>query len=329
MASRLPAWRRGIAQGAFSMMSLSKAGLALPGWIVVLWLALSGATYAQAPAANSEAAREAELEAAYKAGAAAGTRGPATVTLLDQAALAVPAGYMFIPRQEGIRLLRALGNTVTGDTHQGLVVGLKDSDQWIVVVRYIKEGYIKDDEAKNWNAEELLQNLKDGTDESNKDRAARGFPEVEILGWVEKPAYDPDTHRLVWSLLSKHKGEPDSSLKGSNYNTYALGRDGYFSLNLLTNSSHINADKPVARTLLAALAYNDGKRYEDFNPSTDHIAAYGIAALVGGLAAKKLGLLALIGAFALKFAKLIAVGVAAATAGFWKLIGRKRTEPET
>ena len=281
---------------------------------------------AQTPAANSQAAREAEVDAAFAAAFKAGTPGPAKVALIDQASLNVPADYLFVPRTEGIRILRALGNTVTGDSFQGLVVGMKPSDAWIVVVRYIKEGYIKDDEAKDWNADELLQNLKDGNDEQNKDRVARGFPEVEIVGWIEKPIYDAATHRLVWSLSSKHKGEPASAAKGINYNTYALGRDGYFSLNLLSDTNRIGSDKAVARTLLAALGYNDGKRYEDFNAATDHIAAYGIAALVGGVAAKKLGLFALIGVFVVKFAKVIAIGAAALFAGIWKLFGRRRAD---
>jgi uncharacterized membrane-anchored protein len=279
---------------------------------------------AQAPAADRQAAIQAEIDAAYKAGLQAGTRGPAKVALIDQATLSIPADHLFMPKAEATRFLRALGNTISGDTLQGLVLGLKQEDEWIVVVRHIKEGYIKDDEAKDWKADELLANIKEGTEADNKDRAARGFAEMEILGWVEKPAYDASAHRLVWSLLSKDKGAPDSAVKGINYNTYALGRDGYFSLNLLTDSNHVGGDKAVARTLLAALAYNEGKAYEDFNASTDHIAAYGIAALVGGIAAKKLGLFALIGVFVLKFAKVIAIGVAAFVAGLWKLFGRKR-----
>jgi uncharacterized membrane-anchored protein len=305
------------------------------GFTVALGLALllwSPAAHAQSPSpqtqnpANSQAARDAEAQAAYRAGLAAGTKGPASVTLLDQASLALPDDIIFIPKAEATRILRAFGNTVSEGTFQGLIAGLKPTDGWFVVVRYIKEGYIKDDEAKNWNADELLQNLKDGNEEANKDRVARGFPEIEAVGWVEKPNYDPDTHRLVWSLLTKHKGAPDTGAKGINYNTYALGRDGYFSLNLLTNTDRINSDKAVARTLLAALDYNSGKRYEDFNASTDHIAAYGIAALVGGIAAKKLGLLALAGAFILKFAKIIAIGVAAFFGGIWKLFSRKRSQ---
>src|SRR5262249_49590899 len=151
------------------------------------------------------AAREAELNAAYEAGIKAGTRGPADIKLIDQATLAIPADTIFIPKAEGMRILRELGNTVSGEPHHGLVLGLKSTDGWITDVRYLKKGYIKDDEAKDWNADELLQNLKEGTAESNKDRVARGFPEVEIIGWIEKPTYESKSHELVWSLRSKHK----------------------------------------------------------------------------------------------------------------------------
>jgi uncharacterized membrane-anchored protein len=293
-------------------------------------LTATGATIsaglAQAPSAAappSEEARSAEIAAAWQAGDKAGTKGPADVSLIDQAALKLPADDFFIPKAEGIRIMRALGNRVNDTTFVGLVVSTRQSDQWIVVVRHIKEGYIKDDDAKEWNADELFNNIKEGTAEANKDRVARGFPEIEVLGWVQKPTYDAASHRLVWSLNSKHNGEPDSAVKGINYNTYALGRDGYFSLNLLTNSNRIETDKSAAHELLASLNYNSGKRYEDFNSSTDRIAEYGLAALVGGIAAKKLGLFALVGAFVLKFAKVIGVGVLAFGAGIANLLRRR------
>ena len=275
------------------------------------------------PAATSKEAREAEQRAAWQAASAVAIRGPADVTLLDQAVLKLPKGDVFVPKAEAARIMRALGNTINESTFVGIVVGSGDDDQWIVVVRHIKEGYIKDDDAKNWDRDELLKNLKDGTEEANKDRRTRGFPELEVIGWVEPPAYDALTHRLVWSLANKTKGEPDGQVNGINYNTYALGRDGYFSLNLLTNSRRISRDKGVAHELLADLGYNSGKRYEDFNSATDHIAAYGLAALIGGVAAKKLGLFALIFAFAVKFAKVIAIGALALGAGVVKFFRRK------
>jgi uncharacterized membrane-anchored protein len=60
--------------------------------------------------------------------------------------------------------------------------------------------------------------------------------------------------------------------------------------------------------------FNEGKRYGDFNSSTDKIAEYGLAALVGGMALKKLGLFAVL----LKFAKPIIVAVGAAGAAVVK-----------
>ena len=314
---------------------MRKSGNAFIGAVVAVvlaTLALPASAPAQpAPTAQSEEARQNELDAAYRASEQAGTAGPADITLIDQAVFKLPDDYFFIPKAEGARVLRALGNAVSESdpTFVGLVVGTKASDQWIVVTRFIKEGYIKDDDAKEWNADELLQNLKDGTAESNKDRVARGFPELEVLGWVEKPTYDSTTHRLVWSLLANQKGAPDSEEKSINYNTYALGRDGYFSLNLLTSSSQVDADKSVAHELLAALSYNTGKGYEDFNAATDHIAEYGIAALVGGVVAKKLGLLALIGVFVAKFAKVIGVAVLAAGGGIWNFFRRKPKSAST
>ena len=276
-----------------------------------------------APSTSNEQARQDEAEAAWRAGVQAGTRGPADVPLIDQAVLKLPAGYFFVPKAEGARILRALGNVVSDQTFVGLIGGTNPGDEWLVATRYIKDGYIKDDEARNWDADELLQNLKDGTEEANKDRVARGFPELEVLGWVEKPAYDPATHRLVWSLLSRQKGAPDSAGKNVNYNTYALGRDGYFSLNLLTSTDRVAGDTVAAHELLDSLLYNPGKSYGDFNAATDHIAAYGIAALVGGVVAKKVGLLAMLGVFVVKFAKLIGIAALAVGGSIWNFFRRR------
>jgi uncharacterized membrane-anchored protein len=278
--------------------------------------------FAQA-APPSEASRQAELLAAWQAASKAGSGGPGDIALIDQATLKLSDNFFFVPKAEGLRVLRAFGNVPDEQSFVGLVVGQRQSDPWIVALRYIKEGYIKDDDAKNWNADDLLKGIREGVEQSNTDRVARGFPEMQVIGWVEPPAYDAGSHRLVWSLLAKDKGQADSAPKSVNYNTYALGRDGYFSLNLLSGSERIASEKAVAHELLAELSYNVGKRYEDFNASTDHIAAYGLAALVGGVAVKKLGLFALLLAFVLKFAKVILIGAAVLGVGVMKFFRRK------
>lgn len=288
--------------------------------VLTLLLALTGVAHAQTPPPPSAADRQAEIDAAWEDANKIAVKGPAPITLRDQAILQMPAGEAFLPQTQAARVLRAYGNT-TNDSLVGMIVGTGDDDHWLVVIRFIKDGYIKDDDAKNWNADDLLQNLRDGAEQANHERAARGFPELEIIGWVEPPAYDATTHRLVWSLSAQDRGSAGDRPHTINYNTYALGRDGYFSLNLLTNSAEVEAHKPVVRGLLASLNYDKDKRYEDFIGGTDKVAAYGLAALIGVVAVKKIGLLAGLGIFLIKIWKvgLLAIaGIGAAIRRFFK-----------
>ncbi|MFC4274891.1 DUF2167 domain-containing protein [Achromobacter aloeverae] len=289
-------------------------------------LAIIGTTLGFAPTASaqSEAAQreiQAATEAAFRAAQDSGV-----VHLGDQATLKLPPNTIFVPRAQANRLMEAYGNG-SDDTLLGLFMPPADSpDDWIVTANFEKAGYIKDDDAKNWDVKELLQSLRDGTEDQNKERRARGIAELEVVGWVQAPQYDSAHQRLVWSVEGRDKGGASDADSTVNYNTYALGRDGYISLDLLTSKSQVAAQKPALIALLDNLSYNDGKRYADFNSSTDKVAEYGLAALVAGVAAKKLGLLAIIAAFVAKFGKLAILAIAAGGGAFFKIFRRKKSE---
>jgi len=277
--------------------------------------------------ASAQSNVESDVRAAMQAAGKVALVGPQDVKLVDQALLRLPEGLVYIPPAEAGRVLTAMGNRA-GDNLLGLVLSPARESNWFVVLRFIKSGYIKDDDAKVWKVDELLGNIKAGTEAMNQERRTRGIAEVEVLGWVEAPKYDAAMHRLVWSLESKEKGAPAGAERGVNYNTYALGRDGYISMNLVTELNKVDGERSFAHQLLASLQYNDGKRYGDFNSATDHVAEFGLAALVGGVAAKKLGLFALMFAFFAKFAKLIGVAVIGIGAAVAKTLrGRKAAEP--
>lgn len=298
---------------------MSSASFSSAITILLASLFLPAHTFAEAPAPT---AQESALNAAYEAAGNALQKGD--ILLRDQATLSLPEGFGFVPEKEARLLMTTMGNTV-GTELVGMIFPL-DGGNWFIVTSYEKSGFIKDDDARDWDAAELLKSLRAGTDESNKERQKRGIPEMEIIGWVEKPSYDATQNRLVWSLESRDKGEPDSPHNGINYNTYALGREGYISMNLVTAKEFIEEEKPLARDLLARLHFHEGKRYADFNPATDHVAEYGLAALVGGVAAKKLGVLAVVAAFFAKFAKLFVVGGIAVLAGARKLLSRNKAD---
>jgi uncharacterized membrane-anchored protein len=246
--------------------------------------------------------------------------GPATISLGDQAALALPDGYAFLPREPAAALMESMGNLVD-ERFLGLVLPASE-EAWFVSVQFDPSGYIEDDDASEWDADQLLADLKEGTEASNDRRRELGVPTMTVKGWMEPPAYDSATHRLVWSAEAVSLDAPDED-PTVNYNTYLLGREGYVSMNLVTTASAVDVHKHSARQLLDALEFNEGKRYQDFDASTDKVAAYGLAALVGGVAAKKLGLLAVIGAFFVKFAKVIILGLAALLGIVARILRRK------
>ncbi len=289
--------------------------------LLVCWcLALPGT----AAAATPDEAQQVQAQAMQAA-----RSGPTDVALAGQAVLHLPAGMAFVPQPEAGKLLNAMGNPGQDPGLQGLVFpqGQAGGSDWFVTIRFEPSGYVKDDDAKVWNADELLKSYREGTEASNGERVKLGAAAVEILGWAQPPHYDAAVHRLVWAMSSRDKGAPANAPQGVNYNTYALGRDGYFSLNLVTGLDDLGQYKPQAHGLLAALDYNEGKRYADFDVKTDRVAEYGLAALVVGAAAKKLGLLAVVLAFAAKFAKVILVGLALFGAGAAKLFKRKPKPP--
>lgn len=293
-------------------------------------LVLAAATVATVAATAAHAEGAPDPQQAWEDAAKAAQPGPAEIKLLDQAVLKLPEGRVFVPQPQATRLLQAMGNPGEDPRLQGLVFPKGGDQGWFMTVRYEDSGHIKDDDAKEWDADDLLTSYKEGTEASNEERVKMGVPAIEIIGWAEKPAYDATTHRLVWAMSSREKGEKASSAgedPGVNYNTYLLGREGYFSMNLVTGLNELPQHKPEGQAMLAALAFNDGKRYGDFDEKTDHVAEYGLAALVLGVGAKKLGLLAMAGVFFAKFAKLFILGAAGLGAVAMKLLGRKKSVP--
>jgi uncharacterized membrane-anchored protein len=253
---------------------------------------------------------------AYEEAQQAARHGPVDLPLAGQGQLKLPEGHAFVPQPQAARLMQAMGNPGQDPRLLGLIFSRGAGGGWFMTVRYEDSGHIKDDDARDWNADELLKSYREGTEAGNEERQKMGVPAIEVLGWAEKPSYDAATHRLVWAMSSREKGAPAGEPQGVNYNTYVLGREGYFTLNLVTGLAELPQHKPAAHKLLATLDFDEGRRYADYNDSTDRTAEYGLAALVVGVAAKKLGLLALAGVFFAKFAKIIflvlgAVGLAA------------------
>ncbi|MCA1325401.1 DUF2167 domain-containing protein [Herbaspirillum sp. alder98] len=269
-------------------------------------------------------ATEAEQKAAAQEAEKVLKHGPASIDIQDQAKLALPAKTAFIPSAAAGRYLRSLGNRVDDQALVGIILPTDGASSWMSILTVEKGGYVRDDDAKDWKADDILSSLKEGTEAVNAERKQHGIREIEVTGWAEVPKYDAVTHKLVWSAIIGGKDRHDAAADLSvNYRTLALGREGYLSLTMVSSLDQLQQYKPIAQQLLAAISFNDGKRYSDFNASTDHVAEYGLAALVAGVAVKKLGLFAIIAAFVAKFFKVILLAVVAFGAAFKKFFTGK------
>ena len=200
------------------------------------------------------------------------------------------------------------------------------NDGWGVVVTYDKDGHVKDDDADGIDYNNLLKDMQEGLAAANEERKKQGYAGMRLAGWAETPHYDKAAHKLYWA---KDLVSEDSGHHGLNYNIRVLGREGVLVLNAVADMSQLGQIKDEMQQVTAFTNFTSGNRYADFNDKTDKVAEYGIAALVAGGVAAKLGLFAKLAALLLAFKKLIIVAFAAAGSAIWKFFKRKpKVQPE-
>lgn len=241
------------------------------------------------------------------------------------ATLKLPPSFRYLDPKDASRLLVDAWGNPPGATTLGMIVPADTSplspQGWGVIVTYEKDGHIKDDDAGGINYDELLKQMQQATIDANAARKEQGYPAMTLMGWAEKPSYDKTTHKLYWAKELKSEGSPESGL---NYNVRVLGREGVLNLNAVAGMDQIALMKTEMQRVTAFTDFTAGNRYADFDGKTDKVAEYGIAALVAGGVAAKLGFFGKLFAFLLLFKKLLFVGIAAAGAGLFKLFGRKQ-----
>ncbi len=242
------------------------------------------------------------------------------------AALKLTERFRYLPPEDAERLLtQGWGNPPSGNT-LGMIIPAELSPLaqggWGVVITYDKDGHVKDDDAQDINYADLLSEMQADIRQSNDERKAQGFGELNLLGWAEQPSYDKASHKLFWAKELQFDQAAEHTL---NYNVRVLGREGVLVLNAVSSMGQIGQVKADMQQVIAATDFTPCHCYEDFDEKTDKIAEYGLAALVAGGVASKLGLFRKLLALAVAFKKLIILGLAAAGAFIVKLFSRRKS----
>lgn len=240
------------------------------------------------------------------------------------ARIRVPDEFRYLDSTDADTVLSRLWGNPPDSNTLGLLVPAKISvvspEAWAVIITYDEDGYVKDDDAETMDYDKLIRQMREGTSEANKEREKAGYGSIELVGWATPPRYDKATHKMYWAKELKFGGNPENTL---NYNIRMLGRRGVLVLNAVAGMSQLQEIEAAAPAVLAMVDFQEGHRYTDFNPSTDKVATYGLAALVAGGLAAKAGFFKGLLVALLAAKKLVIVGVIAAIAFAKKVFGRK------
>ena len=201
--------------------------------------------------------------------------GPITAPLGTQAEVAVPDGYVYLVPAETKKFMELNQNPSSDGEY---LVAPKNLG-WVALFRFEPVGYVKDDE--HIDADALLKTITESQVTGNQERKDRGWSTLTIRGWRFEPRYDPATHLLEWAIVARDDATRQDIV---NFNTRLLGRNGIMEVTLLSAPESLDASVRSLKGLLAAYRFTSGEKYSEFRAG-DHVAAFGLAALVAGGAA--------------------------------------------
>jgi uncharacterized membrane-anchored protein len=209
------------------------------------------------------------------------TVGPAKVALGANASLDVPAGYRFADASGARRYMELTQNLYSNEL--GVLEPVSEKETWFILFDFNDVGYVKDDDKLDDSTiNAILDSIKKGTEAANKERSSRGWDTMSIVGWSQRPFYDPVTHSLTWAILGASNAGAREQVV--NYDARVLGRRGTMQVQMVLDPAAVQATMPKFQGIVKAVTFNAGDTYAEFR-SGDKIAKYGLVGLMTGVGA--------------------------------------------
>lgn len=237
--------------------------------------------------------------------------------------LSIPDGYKFLDSEQSYYLVTDVWENPPSVTTGMLgVIMHADADLYdestVFFVHYEDIGHVSDEDADGIDyAAKMKEMLQDDSLE-NAQRVAEGYSGLRLVGWASAPYYDKQRKVLHWA---KEMDSDDREVHVLNYNIRVLGRKGVLVVNAVSGMDRLGIVKEEVPTVLGMVAFNDGFRYDQFDPSTDKVASQGLDGLIDGKTReriKEMGMLVVkvaVGGF---------VGLLLLLIGIWYFLIRKR-----
>jgi len=244
------------------------------------------------------------------------------------ATIRVPDNVVLLGREDSRQAALEMKERVD-EQRIAMLIPRSEKQGWVAFVRYLETGYIRDADAGSIDPDGLLEEIRRGTEEANRERKKNGNPlQISVVGWHAKPLYDRDRNRLSWALV----GQDDATKeKIVNYTSITLGRRGILSCTIADSYEKMVSAEATLGTISASLNFRPGKDYGSWVQG-DRVSDLTMTTLITGGAAgaayavAKTGLLAKAGKFLiaafLALKKALVVIVLAVVAFFKKLRDR-------
>jgi uncharacterized membrane-anchored protein len=130
----------------------------------------------------------------------------------------------------------------------------------------------------------MLKAIQATDDVANRGRIAQGMPTLRTVGWIQPPVLNADTHMVSW-IIEAASGDGSRTV---NAVALKLGRAGTERIIWVTDAKTLATGQNELSLGADARRFDQGARYEDYQPGKDRAAEYGIVGLVAGALGVKL-----------------------------------------
>ncbi len=215
------------------------------------------------------------------------------IELANGVVMDVPRNFYLLGESDARAVMEdAWGNPPDDNTMAMLfpiqVTPLSDN-VWGIEVTFESTGLVSDDDADTADYDAVLKQMRADARDSNAWMKQNGYQTTSDIQWASEPFYDAQNkvvhwaQRIVW-------GDKSDSL---NYNVRFLGRYGVLNLNYIADMKALPVIRNSVSKVVQVASFQEGYRYEDYTGGWfDSAAGIGIAGLVAGKAASKVGFFA-------------------------------------
>ena len=159
-------------------------------------------------------------------------------------------------------------------------------DDFAFIVSFEETGYVSDADADAIDYTAKLTRMKVEDQTENRERRAQGFDGLELVGWASPPFYDKARKVLHWA---KEMHSDNAETNVLNYNVRVLGRRGVLVLNAIGGMHLLPKVEASIPAVLDMTSFNDGHRYDQFDPDVDTVSDTGLGGLIDGDVKSRMG----------------------------------------